>query len=90
MTILVLTDLHLEFGPLTIGEHSADVVVLAGDIHLKTRGVQWPREPFKDRPVIMVFGNHEYYGDEYPSLLAKAKILAEGSNNSINQLTLWP
>jgi hypothetical protein len=55
MKILALIDLHLEFGPLTIGEHSADVVVLAGDIHLKTRGVQWARETFKDRPVIMVF-----------------------------------
>ncbi|MFT7292882.1 MAG: hypothetical protein ACI87Q_000728 [Pseudohongiellaceae bacterium] len=39
MSILVLSDLYLEFGPLTIGEHSADVVVLAGDIHLKIRSV---------------------------------------------------
>lgn len=73
MKILVLSDLHLEFGPLTIGDHSADVLVLAGDIHLKARGVQWARETFKDRPVLMVFGNHEYYGDKYPSLLAKVK-----------------
>lgn len=80
MKILVLSDLHLEFGPLAITAGEADVVVLAGDIHLKTRGVEWTKETFKDRPVLMVFGNHEYYGDKYPKLLDKAKALVAGTN----------
>jgi predicted phosphodiesterase len=78
--LLILSDLHLEFGPLTVDAGNADVVILAGDIHLKTRGVTWAIETFRDRPVIMVFGNHEYYGEKYPTLIDKAKALAAGSN----------
>lgn len=80
MKLLILSDLHLEFGPLEVGTGDADVVVLAGDIHLKTRGVVWAMETFKDRPVIMVFGNHEFYGDKYPTLIERAKALSLGSN----------
>lgn len=80
MKLLVLSDLHLEFGPLTVDAANADVVILAGDIHLKTRGVIWAMEAFRDRPVIMVLGNHEYYGEKYPTLMNKAKALAAGSN----------
>lgn len=80
MKILVFSDLHLEFGPFTPGECHADVVVLAGDIHLKTRGVEWAIETFKDKPVLMILGNHEYYGHKYPNLVDKAKALSQGSN----------
>lgn len=80
MNIQILSDLHLEFGPMELSDCNADVVVLAGDIHLKTRGVEWALETFKDRPVIMVLGNHEYYGDKYPTLVDKTKALTDGSN----------
>ena len=39
-----------------------DVVVLAGDIELNTRGVEWPHEAFPMLPVLYVHGNHEGYG----------------------------
>ncbi|QQD17458.1 metallophosphoesterase [Spongiibacter nanhainus] len=80
MKLLVLSDLHLEFGPLEVDSGYADVVVLAGDIHLKTRGVEWAKETFPNQPVVMVLGNHEYYGEKYPNLLEKAKIAAQDSN----------
>lgn len=80
MKLLVLSDLHLEFGPFEVDAGDADVVILAGDIHLKTRGVEWAKETFPNQPVVMVLGNHEYYGDKYPNLLEKAKIAARDSN----------
>ena len=61
MRLHIFSDLHLEFAPLEPPDTGADVVILAGDIHLQTRGVGWAAETFR-RPVIYVPGNHEYYG----------------------------
>lgn len=80
MKLLVLSDLHLEFAPLSITDKDADVVVLAGDINLKTRGLEWAMKTFPDKPVIAVAGNHEYYGEKYPGLMKKGKQLVEGTN----------
>ena len=41
MKIRILSDLHLEFQDWTPPESDADVVVLAGDIHVGTRGIDW-------------------------------------------------
>lgn len=38
-----------------------DVVILAGDIHTKSRAPAWAAEMFPDLPVIYVAGNHEFY-----------------------------
>lgn len=60
MRIHLLSDLHL--GNLSSFEPSildADVVLLAGDIHIKGRGVDWA-EVFSC-PVLYIPGNHEYY-----------------------------
>ena len=62
MRIHVLSDLHLEFAPFVPPDVGADVIVLAGDIWLKDRGVRWANETFS-RPVVYVCGNHEFYGD---------------------------
>jgi predicted phosphodiesterase len=80
MKLLVLSDLHLEFAPLTIPETDADVVILAGDIDLKTRGLEWAIKTFPDKQVIAVMGDHEYYGERYPGLVTKGKQLVEGTN----------
>ena len=61
MRIRLLSDLHLEFADWTPPAVAADVVVLAGDIHTRGRGVAWAARHF-DGPVIYVPGNHEYYG----------------------------
>lgn len=68
MNILVLSDLHLahlSFPAVHDGERidaQADVVVLAGDIDDGAGGFRWARETFPDKPVVMVAGNHEFYG----------------------------
>lgn len=80
MKLLVLSDLHLEFEPICVPNTDADVVILAGDIFLKTRGIEWARKTFPNKPVVTVLGNHEYYGEKYPGLVNKAKQLTDGTN----------
>ena len=41
MKIHILCDLHVEFGNFGPPVVGADVVVLAGDVHVKNRGLQW-------------------------------------------------
>ncbi len=80
-----MSDLHVEFwntDVLQIPDTGADVIVLAGDIHIKNRGIDWIKSHFPpDRKVIYVFGNHEYYGGNYPKTLNKARILAKETPN---------
>jgi Icc-related predicted phosphoesterase len=80
MRIHILSDLHLEFGPIDLPPTPADLVILAGDIHLKLNGVRWIRHQFPDTPVIYPAGNHEYYGDKLPGLLEKIRAEATGTN----------
>lgn len=67
MKLLVLSDLHLGFGPLDLVidgrriDAEADIVVLVGDIHEGTAGLTWARESFPDKPIVYVAGNHEFY-----------------------------
>jgi len=46
MRLHILGDLHLEFGATEIRPVDADVVVLAGDIHLGREGRKWARKLF--------------------------------------------
>ena len=80
MKIQLLSDLHIEFEHYTYQPTDCDVVVLAGDIHTKTKGIEWAIKSIPDTPVLYVFGNHEYYGKTYPKLIDEAKRMAEGSN----------
>lgn len=41
MKIQVISDLHREFGFMDISFDGADLVVLAGDINLGTKGIDW-------------------------------------------------
>lgn len=68
MRIHILADLHLEFGDYTPAQVDADVVVLAGDIHIKGRAIPFIQNLFPHTPVIYVPGNHEYYRDALPKL----------------------
>lgn len=60
--IRVLSDLHLEFQDWVPPKSDADIVVLAGDIHVGVHGIEWARRCFPLTPVVYVPGNHEYYG----------------------------
>lgn len=66
--LLVLSDLHNDirpFSPEVAGrriDEEADVVVLAGDIHEGVQAQIWARQAFPDKEIVMVAGNHEFYG----------------------------
>lgn len=79
MKILLLSDLHLEFQDYQPHKGGYDVVVLAGDIHTKGRGVAWARDHFKV-PVFYVPGNHEGYGGHWQRTIQKMQDAAAGSH----------
>ncbi|QVW25573.1 metallophosphoesterase family protein [Pseudomonas hormoni] len=72
MKLQIYSDLHTEFARFDPAPSEADVVILAGDIDLKSRGVKWANEVFQC-PVIYVCGNHEYYGGHLHHTLRKMK-----------------
>ncbi|HDS16867.1 MAG TPA: metallophosphoesterase [Proteobacteria bacterium] len=73
MRIRLLSDLHLEFAPLSLSTAAAEVVVLAGDIAQDTAGLDWIEENCAGLPVVYVPGNHEFYGSEYFETLARLR-----------------
>jgi predicted phosphodiesterase len=84
MKLLILSDLHLELGvPLALpADLQFDVVVLAGDIdNPGRRAVDWARheKAFEGRPVVLVPGNHEYYGSVMEEELRCMRSAASGS-----------
>jgi len=83
--VLVLSDLHLEFGaPLNLtADVDYDVVILAGDIQSPgTKAVHWARRDstFGCKPVLLVPGNHEYYGRILDAELQQMRSAALDSN----------
>lgn len=71
MKIRILSDLHLEFGPLELEDCGEDVLIAAGDIDLSIRGFKWLSayaQRARNVPVIYVPGNHEFYREDWPSL----------------------
>jgi len=80
MKIQVISDLHQEFGYSELSFDNADVVVFAGDVNLGIKGLHWIQSRIKNKPVIYVLGNHEYYKSAYPKVLNKLKSLAFNTN----------
>jgi Icc-related predicted phosphoesterase len=80
MRLWILSDLHLEFSSISLPKVDADIVILAGDTHIKDKGLEWAINTFPDIPVLYILGNHEYYGSAYPKHLNHLKEKAEGSN----------
>src|SRR5882762_4300913 len=76
----ILSDLHLEFGSFSLPRTEADVVVLAGDVHLGQAGVTWARKQWPDTPMVYVLGNHEFYREALPELTDRLRRLCEGSH----------
>ena len=68
MKIHVLSDLHLEFQGWIPPKTDADIIVLAGDVHVGVRGIEWARRSFPLCPVVYVPGNHEFYGEDIQDL----------------------
>lgn len=84
MKLLILSDLHLEFGNFAMPEVEFDAVVLAGDIAVPAvKAVHWARRASNfgsARPVIYVPGNHEFYADVLSSGLANLQAASQGTN----------
>jgi len=86
--LLLLSDLHKEFDLACssdqkgafrdIPDTKADLVILAGDIDLGVKGIEWAKVQSQrlGLPVVYVMGNHEYYGHGYTRLLDEARELA--------------
>ncbi|WEE79817.1 metallophosphoesterase [Comamonas testosteroni] len=79
MKLLVLSDLHVEFAayqPDPAVMAASDVVVLAGDIHIGVQAVEWSRQTFADKPIVLVVSNHELYGDHREHTLDEMREVA--------------
>ncbi|WP_347909878.1 metallophosphoesterase [Pseudomonas grandcourensis] len=76
MRIHLLSDLHHEFRPFVPEVVDADVVILAGDIDVKARGVAWAKQAFSC-PVLYVPGNHEFYGGHLNNTLLKMRLASD-------------
>jgi len=81
MKLLILSDLHLEFSSLDIDTAGIDVIVLAGDIHLGTRGIPWIEAQSHGLPVIYVPGNHEFYRGEHSRVLRDLRAACTATSN---------
>ena len=75
-TLHILSDVHLEFEDYTPSVE-ADIVILAGDIHVGAGGFSWARENFPDSEIIYVAGNHEFYRYTYQILLDQFRVEAK-------------
>jgi len=80
MRLHILGDLHLEFGPVNIPPTDADLVILAGDIHVGPEGLRWIQKQFADKPVVYILGNHEFYHHSLTGLLQELRKQATGTN----------
>ena len=76
MNIFLLSDLHLETGQdFPDAPPETDVVVLAGDIDKSTLSISlafYYRNQIK-KPVIVIAGNHEFYGGDYLRILSNIR-----------------
>ncbi len=80
MKLHILSDLHNEFELFEPPQTEADVIILAGDIHVAKKGIKWALNSFPKKPILYVLGNHEYYGRAYPKHINDLKQLTEGTN----------
>ncbi|WP_095064592.1 metallophosphoesterase family protein [Pseudomonas sp. Irchel s3f19] len=87
MKIAIYSDLHLEFSGFEPPPVEADLVVLAGDISVLSRGVTWANETFKCK-VIYVCGNHEFYKSHINRELIKMRDTAAAHVHVLDNQTL--
>lgn len=91
LSLWVISDIHLELTkgwdlPSGSARPEFDVLVVAGDLIPKMeRGVAWLLERVKDRPVVYVAGNHEFYGCDIDRTVEKARAAAQGTNIHVLQ-----
>ncbi|MFP3604655.1 metallophosphoesterase [Paraburkholderia sp. SIMBA_053] len=86
MNILIYSDLHNEFVPFKPDPAllaAVDLVILAGDIGTRHRGVEWTKTwapAIPGTPVLMIAGNHEFYGGHFDKVIGEMRNAAKGTN----------
>jgi predicted phosphodiesterase len=70
----IISDIHTEVGKPTVDlrlQERVDVMILAGDIGKGIQAVQFAHDTYADMAdaIVMIAGNHEYYGGTYQSVL---------------------
>jgi len=84
--LYVISDLHLELGAFEVPPVSADVVVVAGDLHVGVAGLRWAAERLPDVPILYVLGNHEYYRETMPRFVDEMRWAAASVDERIRVL----
>lgn len=88
MKLLVLSDLHLEFGTFRVPEVEVDAVILAGDIAATAaKALRWAQRPSnfgEQTPIVFVPGNHEFYGGVMETTLGDMHRAASGNVHALN------
>lgn len=70
MRLLIMSDLHLELHSFELpSDLDFDVAIFAGDISIPVTGtIEWlatqRKGPLHGKPVVVINGNHEFYGEE--------------------------
>ena len=80
MKIQFTSDLHMEMRQyFELEKTDSDVIVLAGDIHVGSKGVDFAGQVSidHDKPVIYVAGNHEFYHYDFDEVMAAIREKAE-------------
>jgi Icc-related predicted phosphoesterase len=62
MNIQIISDLHIEFKSIEIPKIERDLLVIAGDFNAAMKGVDIIKDQCSHSPVILVLGNHDFYG----------------------------
>ena len=89
MKIAIYSDLHNEFEPYEPDLallSTVDLIVLAGDIGTRHRGVEWAKTwapSIPETPILMVAGNHEFYGGHFDKVLDEMRAAAAGPHIQI-------
>jgi len=88
LRVRIYSDLHREFEAWEAPESSnVDLVILAGDVDKKGRGVKWANEAF-DCPVAYISGNHEFYDGHVDRTLQKMRDAASGHVHILENETM--
>lgn len=63
MKIRYCSDLHLEWGPISLTHANEDIMILAGDIAIHTEAMDLLKQMAQvfDIPIVVLAGNHEFY-----------------------------
>lgn len=79
IVVHLLSDLHLEFSQYQPHSSSdrADIVLAAGDVWHKDRGISMLRAMWPDKEIVTVSGNHEHYKAEIHSNMARMRDAAD-------------